>query len=467
MKVSIVVTAYNIENYIEKCLQSLINQTYKDIEIIVVDDGSIDNTYKKIKRMQLMDKRIVMISQKNKGVQAARKKGFEFSNGEYFLLVDGDDYLEKECIAELVKCVSDNKYDFVYYNINIIKNNEKKQYVAQIDYKNSIDSDFLKIYMSSKSMQNGLYCKFIKKDFIIKNKINILSSSYSMGEDLLDTIILGLYKPKVYYLNKCLYNYVRHSDSITGSGKNKIQILDIFNYIDENFKLDKIEMYKEVYQYFKFNETFVPYCLLEQNNSVKKEVYIWWMKQKINIENNRLFKKYKMFYDSKLIEKMFYYNIDFELGYKMDKLIFQNNANNAKRLSIENDSHRVNDVKRIKMYNDLYESIFKLESYDILKEYLKENNIKNIILYGYSNLALYLKNRIKTYKFIKNVWIADGYTYCKNVINIQNNKDIFDISDIIFIIPIHAYERIYSILLMQNINQTKIVNINNVLKKEG
>src|SRR5690625_3095089 len=92
-KVSLIVAAYNIEKYIKKCLQSLINQTLLNIEIIVVNDGSTDNTLKEINRMEEVDDRIKIINQTNKGVMRAREVGFERAKGEYLLFVDGDDWL--------------------------------------------------------------------------------------------------------------------------------------------------------------------------------------------------------------------------------------------------------------------------------------------------------------------------------------------------------------------------------------
>lgn len=100
--ISVIVPAYNIENYIENCLESIIRQTYKNLEIIVIDDGSTDNTGKIIDNFSNFDKRIKVIHKKNEGVSKARLLGVEESKGEYIGFVDGDDQIEKYMYEHLL-----------------------------------------------------------------------------------------------------------------------------------------------------------------------------------------------------------------------------------------------------------------------------------------------------------------------------------------------------------------------------
>lgn len=94
-KISIVVAAYNVEDYIEKCLESLTAQSIKEIEILVINDGSRDNTVNIANEFTKCDKRIRVISQENGGLSAARNTGINHANGEFIAFVDGDDYLDK------------------------------------------------------------------------------------------------------------------------------------------------------------------------------------------------------------------------------------------------------------------------------------------------------------------------------------------------------------------------------------
>ena len=130
IKVSAVVAAYNIDKYIEKCLESIINQTLANIEIIVVNDGSTDETLNIINKLSLKDKRLIVIDKANQGLIEARKSGLEAATGEYVLFIDGDDWLELEALDLLYKHASEHEYDIVMYNAYIsYDNNVRKKFV--------------------------------------------------------------------------------------------------------------------------------------------------------------------------------------------------------------------------------------------------------------------------------------------------------------------------------------------------
>ena len=103
--VSIIVPAYNVGRYIEECVRSIMNQSYKQIEIIVVDDGSPDDTPIIIDKLAAIDKRIVLIHQQNAGVSAARNAGIKASTGEYLVFVDGDDYIAPDFVEYMLRLV--------------------------------------------------------------------------------------------------------------------------------------------------------------------------------------------------------------------------------------------------------------------------------------------------------------------------------------------------------------------------
>ena len=103
-KISIVVPVYNVkESYLTKCLESIIHQTMKEIEIILVDDGSSNDSLKICNKFAEKDKRIIIIQQKNQGVSVARNNGIKISNSEYIMFVDSDDWLEKDACERLYK----------------------------------------------------------------------------------------------------------------------------------------------------------------------------------------------------------------------------------------------------------------------------------------------------------------------------------------------------------------------------
>ena len=99
--ISIIVPAYNASKYIEKCLNSILSQTYKNFEIIVVNDGSTDNTLDILKKCSEQSDKIKIVAQKNKGVSAARNNGLEHAKGQYIAFVDADDTLEQEFLERM------------------------------------------------------------------------------------------------------------------------------------------------------------------------------------------------------------------------------------------------------------------------------------------------------------------------------------------------------------------------------
>lgn len=133
MKVSIIVPAYNVENYIEDCLDSLVNQTLQDIEIIVINDGSTDNTLENILKYSTKDKRIKVLFQKNAGPSAARNKGLEAATGEYVAFVDADDWISPNYLENLYREITQNNCDIAVSSV-IRKGKHKNK--TKLNYKN-------------------------------------------------------------------------------------------------------------------------------------------------------------------------------------------------------------------------------------------------------------------------------------------------------------------------------------------
>ena len=92
--ISVIIPVYNCEKYIKKCIESILNQTYKDLEVIVIDDGSKDSSLNICNKLMKEDYRLTVIHQENQGVSSARNKGLENAQGEYIVFVDGDDWVE-------------------------------------------------------------------------------------------------------------------------------------------------------------------------------------------------------------------------------------------------------------------------------------------------------------------------------------------------------------------------------------
>ena len=114
IKVSFIITVYNVEKYIEKCVRSAMNQTLQEIEIIVINDGSLDNGLKIVEKLCLEDSRIILINQENKGVSAARNKGVKIARGEFIQHLDGDDWIERNASEVTYEFALKETLDIVY-----------------------------------------------------------------------------------------------------------------------------------------------------------------------------------------------------------------------------------------------------------------------------------------------------------------------------------------------------------------
>ncbi|WP_417940014.1 glycosyltransferase family 2 protein [Flavobacterium sp. RS13.1] len=205
--ISIVVPMYNVEKYIVKCIDSIIGQSYRNIELILVDDGSPDNSGHIADDFSKKDDRIRVIHTKNQGVSIARNLGIEKSIGEYIVFVDGDDYLGSDYVEYMLGIVEKTNADFVMSkycfkfpgNVQQVENDEIKIYTPD-------EAAALLLYPGY--VEIGCWNKMFKRGFLVKNKISFLSEFY-MGEGLNFIVVaaqlskgVGVGNRRVYYYRK-------------------------------------------------------------------------------------------------------------------------------------------------------------------------------------------------------------------------------------------------------------------------
>ncbi|RGQ04009.1 glycosyltransferase [Megamonas rupellensis] len=255
-KISIIVPIYNVDKYLKRCLNSIINQTYRYIEILLIDDGSTDLSGKICDEYKKKDKRIKVIHCKNRGVSEARNKGLEIATGEWIGFVDPDDWIDRdmyESLYRMVKlynvdisvCSYKRCKDFSYENIVSKKNDECKLLDNKLSMKNMLVND--------------LYCgavwnKLYKRDILMNNKFK---KNMIIGEDVLFNFNL-LYNTKIntVYNKIPKYNYFYRDNSVINSKKIDRKILSqlkvrqyIYNLIKNNEYNFFIKEYN--YKYFK------------------------------------------------------------------------------------------------------------------------------------------------------------------------------------------------------------------------
>lgn len=207
--VSIIVPMYNVEKYIEKCITSLIEQTYKNCEIIIVNDGSEDKSKEIAEKIAIQNNNIKIINQKNSGVSVARNTGIENANGDYIIFVDADDYLAEDFVEYMVKLIKTNNSEFAYSISNFKKENEEKtrnEFIKEISNEESVG------LLLSPDVTVGCWNKIYKKDMLTKNNI-FFKTDLFYGEGLFFIISVSKYAKNITIGNKKVYYYRRNNEN--------------------------------------------------------------------------------------------------------------------------------------------------------------------------------------------------------------------------------------------------------------
>lgn len=217
-KVSVIVPVYNVEKYLEECLDSIINQTLEDIEIICVDDKSADNSLNILKRYKEKDTRIKIIEHNaNKGLGSTRNTALDVARGEYIMFVDSDDWLEPEACEEAYSKIKSSNCDFVCFNSTKVYMDKRKKVlymsslykVATNVNKQIINLNELKVpFFNSCEVWNKIY----DRKFIENNHLRFTNEKI-FAEDVLFFIQIVLSNGTFTLLNKSLYNYRMHDNN--------------------------------------------------------------------------------------------------------------------------------------------------------------------------------------------------------------------------------------------------------------
>ena len=256
-KISIIIPVYNIAEYLPRCLDSVLAQTYTNLEIILVNDGSTDDSARVIDEYAGKDSRIVVIHKENSGVSDTRNKGIDVATGDFIGFVDGDDYIEPEMFEFLL----DNAKK---YNADISHCGYQMVFPSRVDYyyntgKKLIQDnkqgliDLLNGKLVEPSPCNKLYKREVIKD--VRMPLNIKNN-----EDYLFNVKAFVNSKKSVFEDKALYHYILRKNSAATSG------------LSENKMFDPIIVREEVAQLFKNDEEIYPYAL---NNVLRANINVY------------------------------------------------------------------------------------------------------------------------------------------------------------------------------------------------
>lgn len=247
MLISIIIPVYNKEEHLNECIKSVVYQDYKELEIIIINDGSTDNSPIVIKKWIEIDSRIKYINQKNKGVSLARNKGLSIAKGDYIFFLDADDYLKQNAIQKLTWHAKQTNADIVIGNLyenqddRIIKKSGFESVLLD-DEKDLVNTETrLKMFLLNHRHMAMAGNKLYKLDFIIENRIKFQQGI--LAEDRLFNLICYVNNPIIQLVNEYTYIYNKLDDSRSRS-------------YNPNFYNESIALINHFYNYLKFDSKF-------------------------------------------------------------------------------------------------------------------------------------------------------------------------------------------------------------------
>ncbi len=278
IKLSIIIPMYNAEKYIEKCIKSILNQTLEEIEIIIVNDGSTDNSLKMVKKYE-ENKKIIIQNEQNGGSSKARNKGLSLARGKYIYFIDADDYLEEDekILENLYNIIKKNKFDILIFDYFEDKVG-KKEYIDSTDRTEDliVNKDFYLRDLMNEKYRGISWNKIIKKSLYTENNINFLENIF-MKEDLDVTLKLVYYSSKIGKIKKAYYNYVMHDNQGTKTITKEKRINDEYY------------LYLDLEKFFEKNNNE---CILKILKSKKWKLYKKVLKRNKKIELYETMKSY-------------------------------------------------------------------------------------------------------------------------------------------------------------------------------
>lgn len=269
LKFSIIVPVYNVEKYLEKCIDSILNQTYKNYEIIIINDGSTDKSTEILNNYK-NNKQIKIINQKNYGLSAARNEGLNHINGDYVLFVDSDDYIEENLLENLNKKISNE--DLIRFQVKTLNEDYKiiEEY-NELEFTNLSGTDAFKKIVNYNFIE--LACLYAYKKELIKN-YKFKENTYHEDFGLIPLLIIK--SKRVSSINYIGYNYLQRTNSIMNNDNYEKTLKKAFDTL-EHYKYLKKET-KDIKDIKIFN-SFIANSTILKLNTLKKEDYKKYLKE--------------------------------------------------------------------------------------------------------------------------------------------------------------------------------------------
>ena len=308
--ISIIVPVYNVELYVKKCVKTIIDQTYKNIEIILVDDGSTDNSGKICDELKELDERIKTIHKKNGGVSSARNAGLDIANGDFITFVDADDTIAPDFIQKL----HDNFEDSVDMTVCAYVCVNEKDEITYFSQKTKNEKEIfsreqaIEIIFYGKIFAGHCWNKMFRKSLLSDLRFN---TEIPLYEDLLFVTEYLLRARKVKYTSDYLYNYFARAASASRGKMTdaKLKAFDALNVIDDKLKANYGNRFASFVNYDRAVWTLNCYAILCYDKKNRKK-YNSFLKRQIKTYGNNKYlckkEKIKVFL-LKISPSLFYF----------------------------------------------------------------------------------------------------------------------------------------------------------------
>ena len=281
---SVIIPAYNVEKYIERCINSVLNQYLKNIEIIVIDDGSKDKTSDICLKISENNKNIIYKKVQNGGCSTARNLGISMAKGKYIAFLDSDDWVDSDMYINMIEEAEKNQADIVICGFKKLDENKNLLSTVKIPKRNNKNE-----YIDCTTEWFASPCnKIYKRDLLEKNNIRFLLNIYT-GEDMFFNFISFFYSKNIISLDEPYYNYFMNQNSVSNNYKNRTDIYIVIRELISFYKRNGVykENINKIRECFKYHGIMYPFDVLQKlsENKVEnwKRFYI-----KIKEEINRL-----------------------------------------------------------------------------------------------------------------------------------------------------------------------------------
>lgn len=285
-KVSVIVPVYNSEKYIERCLNSILEQNYNDFELIVINDGSKDKSLEILKDYQNKFPQIItLIDQENMGVAKTRNNAIKMAKGKYIIFIDNDDFIDKDYIETFVKEAEKEEFDVVLGGYR--RPNEKGEIIKELKLPQEEWAKF---------MIFAPWARIYKKEYLTQNDIEFLSTN--IGEDVFFNIQAMLISEKIKIIDYIGYNWFFNTESVSNTTQKNIQNLQVFellnscynvlkekNILEKNYEIVEMYFIRYIVWFLLFSTKKVKYNIIK----TEYEKIFKWLKERFpNYQKNKL-----------------------------------------------------------------------------------------------------------------------------------------------------------------------------------